>query len=172
MNCDEPPISKRIQLARHLFEVSGKQFFSFVSYTTREEESSNVRTIVRNVCAALNSHGIPTHESPIFHDGIFDIGGTNLPDNIRSALAGSVIVSAYISPLYFESPYCLLESEHGQRHNALHWLMWKPVPHFAYMNMYSFRGRDISNCALTEASKLALADTLCCGIKVLEAQRK
>jgi hypothetical protein len=170
MNCDDLPMPERLRLARRIFEASGKRFFSFISYTTREAQSSHIRTIVGNVCAELNSCGIPTHESPVFHDGIFDIGGTDLSSNIESALSSSVIVSAYISPLYFDSPYCRVESEHGLRTKTLHWLMWKPIPHFASTQMCDIRGRDISKCTIFEASELALGDTLCCGIGVLQAQ--
>lgn len=170
MEYDELHIPANLKLARRLFEDSRKRFFAFMSYTTREVESSETRNVVSRVCAELESHSLPTWKSPVFHDGIFDVGGRNLHSNIEAALSDSVIVSAYISPLYFDSPYCRWESEYGLRHQALHWLMWKPVPHFESTHVSGVRGRDISQCAILEASKLALADTLCTGIRVLQRE--
>jgi hypothetical protein len=164
---EDHDLEELLREAVQLFPRSGLRFYTFMSYTTREPESARVREVVGNIRKLLDGWGLPTSETPIFHDGIFDIGGPHLKDRVLSALTCSLQVSAYLSPKYFESKYCVLELDYGLS-REIHWIEWKSCRvEIACSEIWRRKGESVTDVSIPSATKVALRATLQNGNAVL-----
>jgi hypothetical protein len=87
------------------------RYHFFVSYTTREEEVTQIAETVDEFVSELRSAGFSAN--PIFLDraviGRFSGGDPELASVLWQAIHDSLCMIAFVSPGYMNSPWCLFE---------------------------------------------------------------
>ena len=139
----------------------GSGFYSFISYTSREEEVQVLKPFVDQYIDELRQH---TAYIPIYYDRFYlPDGHCRLGEKLADAIAESDFTTAFISPGYVSSPWCTFEwgcattlaQIAGERVHSLLPIVWKAPVDFssrwrAIDITEQFKKRDYKN-ALHEA---------------------
>src|SRR5262245_58733016 len=108
----------------------GKQWHAFVSYTTREEEVRAIKPFVDAYICETKKHGVTV--CPVWYDGWYlqgrHYGPAELGEELSSAIAASMMTSAFLSPQYCVSEWCNFEWDESERvRTRILPILWKDV---------------------------------------------
>ncbi len=105
--------------------------YHFLSYTSREEETRQLRPLLDQYCLDLMRWGA-SHGIDIFYDRLSLQPKHYEDDDLRNILSSRIrrshLMTAFVSPEYVTSQWCQFEWEESRNPDkpALHCIYWKP----------------------------------------------
>ncbi len=102
-------------------------FYSFMSYSTRDDEIKTVKPFVDEYAHAMRSH-VPY--IPIYYDGFYiPYGHPHLEDELARSIYDSDFTTAFLSPGYVSSSWCGFEWGYSHQLSQLSVSYKKPLKH-------------------------------------------
>jgi len=114
-----------------------EQWFTFISYSSREDEVGAIKPFVDDYIGELQRRGYDV--CPIYYDGFYlrdradgaPYSNHELESEIRKGIRGSTFTSAFLSPWYYCSHWCNFEWDETEaashRISPILWKGWLPI---------------------------------------------